>query len=236
MSDMTAVISADDVGRAVHDVASPMTVLVGLCFALRRRADDSAMLADIGRVEREIERISDRLEALANLARPVRSRHVWGAVRLAALARDVVSRSVASAQRAGVNIQVQLCDRDLVIDGDTRTLEAALENLVGNAVRHAGDGGTVWVSASAWGAQAVVHVADDGPGVHPDDRPHIFHPHVRGRDAKGFGQGLGLAIARDTARDHGGDLILEPSPRGAVFRLALPLAIQLSELSERGAA
>src|SRR5919206_547957 len=61
-------------------------------------------------------------------------------------------------------------------------------------------------------------------GGGPEYRERIFLPHVRGGDARGAGRGLGLAIARDTAREHGGSLTLERSPSGACFRLAVPLA------------
>lgn len=224
-------VSSADVARAVHDVASPLTVLVGLCFALRRRVDDPAVIVDLGRLEAEVGRISDRLDALLHLTCGVSVPSNRTPLSLAAVARDVVSRSEPLAQRAGARIVAELGGDDLTVTGDAAALEVALENLITNAIRHAGPHGTVWVSASRWGAQAVLHVADDGPGVHPDDRSCIFRPKVRGRDVAGPGQGLGLAIARDTARGHGGDLILEASSRGAVFRLALPLggSIRLRE-------
>lgn len=225
-----------DVARAIHDVASPLTVLVGLCFALRRRVDDPAVIADLRRFEGEVERISDRLDVLLDLTRGVAAPTNRTPLSPAAVAREVVQRSEPLAQRAGVCIVAELKDDHLTVAGDAATLEVALENLISNAIRHAGAGGTVWVSASKWGTQAVLHVADDGPGVHPDDRVRIFHPNVRGRDVAGPGQGLGLAIARDAARSHGGDLILEASARGAVFRLALPLGGGAMCLKESDAA
>lgn len=231
-------IVADDVARAVHDIASPLTVLVGLCFAVRRRTADAVIVADVGRIEAEVERISDRLDALLALARGGAGR--GGAVRaplcLAAVVRDVAARASALAQRSSVRLQAEMGDGEIVVNGDARALEAAIENLVTNAVRHAGAGGTVWLAAAQGDRNAVLHVADDGPGVHPADRERIFRPHVRGQGATGPGQGLGLAIARETARDHGGELVLEPSAAGAVFRLSLPLAVLPAHRWESGAA
>lgn len=231
-------IAADDVARAVHDVASPLTVLVGLCFAVRRRTADAAIIADVGRIEAEVDRISDRLDALLALARGEAGR--GAAVRaplcLAAAAQDVAARASALAQRSGVRLQTELDGGGLVVDGDARALEVAIENLVTNAVRHAGAGGTVWLAAARGDGNAVLHVADDGPGVLPADRQRIFRPHVRGQGATGPGQGMGLAIARETAHDHGGELVLEPSPVGAVFRLSLPLAVLFAHRWESGAA
>lgn len=229
-------VSTAEVARAIHDVASPLTVLVGLCFALRRRVDDPAMIADLTRLEGEVGRISDRLDALLARTRGVSAPAHRAPLSVSAVARDVVLRAEPLAQRAGARIVAELGDDDLTLAGDEAALEVALENLVANAIRHVGCDGTVWVSASRWGAQAVLHVADDGPGVHPADRARIFRPNVRGRDVSGPGQGLGLAIARDAARSHGGDLILEASSRGAVFRLALPLGGGTIRLKESDAA
>jgi signal transduction histidine kinase len=219
-------VPAEAVARAVHDVASPLTVLVGLCFALRRRVADPAVIAGIGRIEGEVERISDRLDALVALARGGGERITArrSPVSLVALAREVLARASVLAESTDTRLQLELGCDPLIVDGDARSLESAVDNLVRNAVRHAGRGGTVWVAAATWGGEAVLHVADDGPGVHPDERERIFRPHVRGRGATGPGQGLGLAIARDTARAHGGTLVLEPSDSGAVFRLGVPLA------------
>jgi two-component system, OmpR family, sensor histidine kinase TctE len=233
-----ATISGEDVARAVHDIASPLTVLVGLCFALRRRVDDAAVIAVIERVEGEVGRVSDRLDTLLRLGRhdPMSRRPTCGRVSLAGLAHDVAARCSAVADLAGARVLVEVGHNALVIHGDAAALETALENVVGNAVRHAGSEGTVWVSASAWGGQAVLHIADNGPGVHPSDRAHIFRPHVRGRGTTGRGQGLGLAITRDTVVRHGGEIVLEPSLRGAVFRITLPLAASAAAHRESDAA
>jgi len=230
--------AVDDVARAVHDLASPLTVLVGLCFALRRRTADAAVVADVGRIEAEVERISDRLEALLALARGGAGRRATARapLSLVAVARDVAARGSLLARDCGARLQVELGGDRLVVEGDARALETAVENLVANAVRHAGADGTVWLAASRDDGHAVLHVADDGPGVHPADRERIFHPHVRGRGVVGPGQGLGLAIARETARGHGGELVLERSASGAVFRLSLPLMAAVKQRWECGAA
>ena len=97
-----------------------------------------------------------------------------------------------------------------------------LANVIGNAFRYAR---TVEVAAThAQGALTIV-VDDDGPGIPPDKREEVFKPFVRLDDARNQdsgGTGLGLAIARDIARSHGGDIVLEDSPLGglrAVIRI-----------------
>ncbi|HEY0237684.1 MAG TPA: HAMP domain-containing sensor histidine kinase [Friedmanniella sp.] len=112
------------------------------------------------------------------------------------------------------------------VTGDAQALGGVLRNLVDNACRAAGQGGTVQVVLGLQGRQTVVDVIDDGPGVPAADRDRIFERLVRldaARSADAGGSGLGLAIARGTARAHGGDLVCLAAPgHGADFRLTLP--------------
>ena len=115
------------------------------------------------------------------------------------------------------------------VPGDAQALGGVLRNLVDNACRAAGSGGTVRLVLGVHESWVVIDVVDDGPGVSDADRERIFERLVRldaARSADAGGSGLGLAIARGTARAHGGDLVCLPvaAPgRGADFRLPLPL-------------
>jgi two-component system osmolarity sensor histidine kinase EnvZ len=101
-------------------------------------------------------------------------------------------------------------------------LKRAVGNLVQNAKRH---GRRVNVTVLRAGDQVEIIVDDDGPGIPADKRAHVFQPFVRlepSRNPATGGTGLGLTIARDIVRGHGGDVTLEDSPRGglrAVVRL-----------------
>lgn len=116
------------------------------------------------------------------------------------------------------------------VPGDAQALGGVLRNLVDNACRAAGPGGTVQVVLGVQGTVAVVDVIDDGPGVGAEDRERVFERLVRldaARSADAGGSGLGLAIARGTARAHHGDLVclpVTPPGHGADFRLTLPLS------------
>jgi two-component system osmolarity sensor histidine kinase EnvZ len=102
-------------------------------------------------------------------------------------------------------------------------MRRCLGNLVGNARRH---GGHVWVTV-VLGAKGVdIFIDDDGPGIPLAERENVFRPFFRldpARSPDQGGVGLGLTIARDVARGHGGDLTLEDSPQGGLrVRLHLP--------------
>ena len=92
-------------------------------------------------------------------------------------------------------------------------LEHALGNLIDNALKYCPSGATVRVSAQAKDSQVQASVADDGPGIPADRRESVFRPFES--DVKG-GTGLGLTIARDIVRAHGGDIVLEQSPLGGL--------------------
>jgi signal transduction histidine kinase len=98
-------------------------------------------------------------------------------------------------------------------------------NLVSNAEKYAASGREVEVSTGAENGRVWVRVADRGPGIPPHSAERIFQPFARLDDrltAGAAGTGLGLGIARDLARRHGGDLALEPRDQGASFVLTLP--------------
>jgi signal transduction histidine kinase len=83
-------------------------------------------------------------------------------------------------------------------------------------------GGEITISATLEPDNVTIQVADNGPGISPDIRDHLFQPFVS--SGKKNGLGLGLALSRQTILDHGGDMWVEPkSDRGARFFLRLPL-------------
>ncbi|TVL94202.1 HAMP domain-containing sensor histidine kinase [Streptomyces sp. SAJ15] len=132
------------------------------------------------------------------------------------------------AQRVGDRVPVRTGELPGVeVAGSHSQLARVLGNLLDNAQRHARGEVRVELRRVAGERPAVVlSVADDGDGVPPGDRERVFERFVRLDDARARddgGAGLGLAIARDVARRHGGDLTLRESPTGgALFELRLP--------------
>jgi signal transduction histidine kinase len=110
--------------------------------------------------------------------------------------------------------------------GDRAQLARAVANVVDNAVRYAASTVTLWLAEQ--GGEAVLAVADDGPGIPAADRERVFERFTRLDDARGAttgGAGLGLAIARDIVRRHGGTITVDPSPHpGARLVIRLPVA------------
>lgn len=115
---------------------------------------------------------------------------------------------------------------ELWVDADPAALRRALANLVENAVKY---GGAARVRAFAEGVMAVVDVEDDGPGLPDGELETAFEPFQRGersRSRETGGVGLGLTVARQAARAHGGDVVLANRPGGGLrARLTLPVAV-----------
>ena len=138
---------------------------------------------------------------------------------LPALVDEVVARY----RRQGAIIDLHH-EGEIVMPLRPDSLARALGNLIGNAVRYAGH---VWVRVGLRGEVAEVLVDDDGPGIPLDRREEVFKPFTRleeSRNSVTGGVGLGLTIARDIVRSHGGDVLLEDSPLGGLrARMRLPL-------------
>ena len=100
----------------------------------------------------------------------------------------------------------------------------AFDNLVENALTHAGDGKWLGVTITAGNASATVEVSDRGEGIPPNDLPRVFEKFYRRKGTRQRGTGLGLAIVRRIIDDHGGRVgISSVMGRGTTVTVSLPL-------------
>jgi two-component system osmolarity sensor histidine kinase EnvZ len=140
---------------------------------------------------------------------------------LAALIMD----AVAAEKRDGSTVTLVVNATDgVALEIRPQAFKRALVNLIANAKRY---GETVAVAVSIGQEVILITVDDDGPGVPPESREDVFKPFFRldsSRNPKTGGTGLGLTIARDIIRNHGGDLTLEDAPIGGLrARIRLPV-------------
>jgi len=125
------------------------------------------------------------------------------------------------AEERGLNLVVTLPGTPLVMAGNDKTLHRAFSNLMSNAVRYAVS--RIAVTLERQGPDAVITVADDGPGVDPQDLPHIFERFYMGANGH---HGIGLAIVKSVVDQHGGAIQVRSDAAGACFRLSLPVPDQ----------
>jgi signal transduction histidine kinase len=121
--------------------------------------------------------------------------------------------------------QVEIVDgKPVTVDGDPVALQRLFSNLVDNAVKYGGD---AKIEVRREGPVAIVAIADRGPGLSQDELVRVFQPFYRtdvSRNLDKGGVGLGLPIARSTARAHGGDVELTSKPGGTTAIVTLPVA------------
>jgi two-component system sensor histidine kinase GlrK len=137
---------------------------------------------------------------------------------------EVVARHALAARAKGISIEADA--QRGAVRADRAKVAAILDNLLSNAIRYSPQGGKIEIRARREDAHLAVEVADQGPGVAPEERERIFDPFVQGR-AVGSGlvpgSGIGLAIAREHALAHGGSVAVRDSAHGACFRVLLPV-------------
>jgi two-component system osmolarity sensor histidine kinase EnvZ len=196
-----------------HDLRTPLTRIKLALAMLPKDADHEAIAADIAEMEHMVNEYLSfaRGEGLED-AIPAD---------LAALLEEAMQDSLRA--RKGRERDLVLAGRDSVtVSVRRKALKRCLINLIDNALKH---GQKVEVRLRAMGRGAEISVDDDGPGIADDRREEAFRPFHRldeGRNLQAGGVGLGMAVARDIARAHGGDVVLERSALGglrAVIRL-----------------
>lgn len=158
-------------------------------------------------------------------------------VDMGALVSGVVEDFRPLAQDEGVSVDTQLNAEQLEANVDPHRMSQVLSNLLSNAVRHAGQGSVVTIGVGRYGAAVEVSVSDTGPGIDPEDLPHVFERFYRvdrSRSRSEGGSGLGLAIAKEVVEAHGGRIWAESNQgegggEGAVFTFRVPLRPDGSE-------
>lgn len=212
--------------EAAHELRTPVAAMLGeLDVALRGDKGPETCRAALTSVREDVERLRRLVDGLLALAR-LDAGHVDGGrepVRAAELAAAVLALEASGLSAARCPVRMDVLD-DPELEVHRPLVEAALGNLLRNAARHA-PGAPVVLQVARQGALAVFDVDDGGPGV-PEDRDGLFDRFARGGEARRAdreGLGLGLPIAREVARRHGGDCVLLPSPLGGTrARLTLP--------------
>lgn len=195
-----------------HDLRTPLTRL-RLQLALMPESEEREA------ARRDLADMETALEEYLAFARGQAGEEP-GPVDLVMLCETLVD----DAAREGLDVPLDYEVETLAIHGREGALKRALANLINNAAAH---GESVRLGVGQAGDRAQILVDDDGPGIPAQAREDAFKPFSRldeSRNANRTGVGLGLAIARDTIRAHGGELRLEDSPLGGLrARITLPV-------------
>jgi len=214
-----------------HELRSPLARLNVALGLARQRTGPEAQGA-LERIEREAERLNELIGRLLEIARLESGEEVQkSAVNLAEMLHEICKDADFEAQSRNCRVKCVIADACIVM-GHARLLHSAIENVVRNATRYTREGTEVEIrlekAQDAKGAEAVVRVADSGPGVPEETLHKLFRPFYRLDDARNRqtgGVGLGLAITERTVRLHGGRVKAANRPEGGlIVEIRLPLA------------
>ncbi len=216
----------DFVADAAHELRTPLTALRLQVQLAERATAPGERAAAFGTLRQGLERAAHLVEQLLTLARedPGAVQQPMTEVDLGAMAADIVGRYAALAESRGIDLGLARRETGLSVRGQADALATLLSNLVDNALRYTPHGGRVDVSATRAGADLVLEVADNGPGIAPEERERVFDRFYRGADADVPGSGLGLAIVRSIAQRHRARVELDSPPAGSglVVRVLFP--------------
>jgi two-component system OmpR family sensor kinase len=214
-----------DVG---HELRTPLTVIKGNVGLMRKikEFDEESLVT----IEDEVDRLTRMVGDLLLLAQAESGKIPLAheVVELDTLLLEVLNQMQVLAHD---KVKLNLGDIDQVlVCGDRDRLKQVMVNLVGNAINYTPKGGEIVVGLGKVAERAQLTVTDNGPGISPEDLPHIFErfyrsekSRTRQRDGKGFG--LGLSIAYWIVRHHGGRIEVSSTlGKGTTFCVWLPLA------------
>ncbi len=206
--------------NTAHELRTPLGAMQGelegmidgLIPADRQHLE--SLLEETGRLKNILDGMEELAQAQAS-ALTLRKQHLD----IGKFLPQIVSRFHAAAREKGVELNVT-CEVGFSVFADPERLSQIIVNLLSNALKAIGRGGSVTIRATLKGNQVLIEIHDTGSGIRQEDLPFIFERFFK---ASGGGLGLGLAIVRELADAHGGRIEAKSEyGKGAVFTLYLP--------------
>ena len=223
-------IRRDFVANASHELRTPLTSVRGFVEALEDGAVAEPQTARrfLGKIRTHADRMAALVEDLLDLSRLESGDRApeWEDTLPAEVAEDVAASFAGLATRKDITLR-HMDRRAPAVVTDPERLRRILENLVDNAVKYTPEGGRVEITTSPGSDGAArIEVADDGPGIAPEDQARIFERFYRvdkARSRELGGTGLGLSIVKHLAEGMGASVAVESEPgKGSRFTVTVP--------------
>ena len=217
---------------AVHDLRSPITSIIGFSHLLRVTGSLNVSQNDfVQRIQHAAINMSELLENILYLTKfdfgPGSENNE---VNISHLLFEIVDEFQPQAALKRQLLAFEKTETQTIVPGNESQLHQALQTLIGNAVKHTPEGGTITLSLEHEANMAKINIKDTGYGIPASDLPHIFDRFYRVRN---YGHnhmednGLGLAIVKSIAKGHRGDVTVESEVgKGSCFTFTLPLLQQ----------
>jgi signal transduction histidine kinase len=231
--DQRDLLKSEFIALAVHELRGPLSGIHGISVTLAERGDELSE-SDRAALENELGEQASRMRILVEQVLDL-SRFDFAVIhisperlRLRPKIEELI-RPLAHATPDGVTVAVP-ADLEAVVD--PAALDRMLSNLIANALRHGAP--PVTVTAKRQDRHLRLAVEDRGDGIPAEFVPRLFDRFARSREARdrGDGSGLGLTIAQEYARAHGGEIVYEPAaPHGARFEVVIPVRAYADEMT-----
>lgn len=227
---LNAIRARDDLLSSVsHELRTPLTSMIGYIeLVLEEPQLDRNARRQLGIAQRNGERLLDLITQILEASRGSTSEVALEprTTDISAVVRQAVESQEIRASERGIRIDVRSL-QPCTVRCDPSRVRQVIDNMLSNAIKYNRDYGLVRISIDCDEDEIRLEVADTGFGVTPEELPRVFERHFRServRNSSIHGNGLGLSISRDIARQHGGELELESIPgEGSVSRLRLPV-------------
>ena len=220
-------VRRDFVANASHELKTPAASIQAAAETIRSAAaDDPAAVPGFAKqLERDAHRLSRIVADLLDLSRLEAGSDLGERLKLGSIVREEARRSRESASHAGVTLTVDAPDV-ATVRGSVRDLSLLVRNLIDNAIRYTGSGGSVTIRVSTTDEHVQLTVSDDGVGIPSRDLPRVFERFYRvdrARSRDTGGTGLGLAIVKHVSENHGGIVrVASELGSGTTFEVRFP--------------
>jgi len=205
-----------------HDLRSP---LISALYLLESDADEISGEVE-NRIEANINRSLSMMDDLLHVSRADSlSSDNFEELLFNAVVDNALDQLLPQARSRDINFEINTTDDDLWMDGDASSLERAVANVVGNAIKYSNKGGRVIISTERTDDEVLLEVSDEGVGIDPAMMGELFTRFKRdARIAKKFqGIGLGLALVARVVQQHSGEVNAVSPGTGTTIRMRLPL-------------
>jgi signal transduction histidine kinase len=203
-----------------HEVRTPLGILRSSAQMLAREELSPEARELTGFIESETQRLNSLVSTLLDTARPRPPN--FQPTDIQGLIKHSVGLLAGQAEKKNIALETH-CDSEatLLVNGDAEQLTQVLLNLILNALQILPVGGRVSVCCKSSHGKLTVAIADNGPGIPPEDQPRVFDPFFTRREG---GVGLGLAVVQQIVVSHGGEISAGTSEMGgALFTITLPI-------------
>lgn len=208
-------------GGVAHEIKNPLNAMALHLEVLKNKLQqDGVQHSEIEVIGREISRLDRVVKTFLDFTRPVEP--AMRTLNLAEIVRQVASLVQPEANRRRIQVSVEVFGNHVAIQGDEDLLKQAILNVVNNGIEAMERDGRLRIRLERAGDEALLSIADSGPGIPPEVRDKIFNLYFT---TKSGGSGIGLAMTFRVVQLHNASIDFESSPEeGTVFRLRFPAA------------